>query len=163
MSPVSIPWGAEKQRVSAPSQLIAVIVPSDRAPGTSPWIALMDSSPPAWTKPPLTVAEIVGFDTDSAVNPAWMSMRPPEIALAKESASVSDWARTVRLPEAVTWPPPSRAETLGSVSALADDAETATSPMARLSTLPLVASSPRALTSIVWAPASPTVPTAGST
>jgi len=48
------------------------------------------------------------------------------------------------------------------VSASAVDVETATSPMLRLSTLELVASSPMAFTSIVRAPASPTTPTAGS-
>ena len=148
--------------VSAPLQLTPWMVPSETVPGGLPCIAVIESSPPACTNPPVTVAEIFGSANDSAVNPAWMSMRPPEVASAKESASVNAWANSFTLPEAVISPPPNRACTSLFVRASAVDAETAMSPMFRLSTLALVASSPMAVTSISAAPGMPTVPTAGS-
>ena len=161
--PVPMPCGRVKQIVSAPLQLIAAIVPSDSGARAAPCCAVSDRVPPACTKPPVIVAATVDLSTDFAVKPAWMSMRPPEAAYANESASLTDWAITVTSWLAVTLPPPIFADTVGCVFASAvEPALIAATPMDRLSTLALVASSAIALTSIARAPASPTVPTAGS-
>ncbi len=117
--------------------------------------------PPACTSPPTTVAVTVGFAYTVAVS-TWTETRPPPLESVLESASVSDSASSVTLPEPVTLPLPNCAVTVGWLRAVAVDGSTEMRPMVVLATEAMALSTEDALTSMLLAPATPSVPVSPS-